>query len=60
MDDRLNPLSVTRSLPSRQLHHHQTHGAESATVRQGQALDTRSTQGRCMGRWFPRRVVSRL
>jgi len=33
---------------------------ESATARQGQALDTRGAQGRCMGRWFPRRGVGRL
>lgn len=35
---------------ARQLHHHQTHGTESATAHQGQALDTRGAQGRCMGR----------
>jgi len=35
---------------ARQLHHHQTHGTESATAREGQALDTRGAQGRCMGR----------
>jgi len=35
---------------TRELHHHQIHGTEPATTRQGQTLDTRSTQSRCMGR----------